>query len=94
MLRLLLADSFGVSATSTTMMLSKRLVLSHPLLQNACHSFQSDLKTSCNVCLQIYDLLMMNYVEDDDAMFRYDPSHSTNRETLSMRTLVLLMHEQ
>lgn len=22
--------------------------------------------------LQIYDLLMLNYVEDDDAMFRYD----------------------
>lgn len=28
--------------------------------------------------LQIYDLLMLNYVEDDDAMFRYHSRCHTN----------------
>lgn len=25
-------------------------------------------------CLQVYQLLTMNYVEDDEAMFRFDPT--------------------
>ena len=56
------------------------------------HDISFGLKTNHNISMQIYDLLMMNYVEDDDAMFRCDPSHNMDTEVTPISTSLLHMH--
>jgi len=51
-----------------------RPLLMHFTLPFQLPRFADKLSLRFPYCLQVYQLLTMNYVEDDEAMFRFDPT--------------------